>query len=314
MAKDRSKPLSEVTFYCKPCVFSFKAEPGRVEDAPERDYHPWAYFANCPKCGNEREQSSNEQNLLKAWSKSTGPRTPEGKAASAANLEGHPTREEALRTRFNAMKHGMFARTASYFPAKPDGYSFCSNCDVDRIWCGQQPACAKQTEIFLMHHAAFEQRDPKMLTTIHADMQASVFAIIQTIIQTIIADGVKFETVIWDRDENDQVRVAEYVDEHGMRRIIRSDLQAHPLLRQLGELLTRTGLSLTDMGMTMKVIEGEESEFGQLNSNTSSPQDLTEFQQKQIDLLAGLRDKVMRANQQTEKDPILLEYQKDAGG
>jgi hypothetical protein len=66
--------------------------------------------------------------------------------------------------------------------------------------------------------------------------------------------------------------------------------------------------------MTMKVIEGEESEFGQLNSNTSSPQDLTEFQQKQIDLLAGLRDKVMRANQQTEKDPILLEYQKDAGG
>ena len=164
MAIDRSKQLSEVTFYCKPCVFTFKAEPDRIEDALEQEYHPFAYFAPCPKCGIERGQVHYERNLLKAWRHATGPKTETGKAATAANLEGHPTPDEALRTRFNGMKHGLYARVATYFPAKPDGYAFCAGCDVDRVWCGNQPACTRQTEIFLRHHAAFEQRDTKHLT------------------------------------------------------------------------------------------------------------------------------------------------------
>lgn len=314
MASDRSKPPSTITFYCKPCVLTFKVEPERIEDAPEQEYHPFAYFAACPKCGTEREQAAFERNLMKAWRNATGPRTEEGKAASAANLEGHPTPDEALRTRFNAMKHGLNARTATYFPSRPDGYSFCQGCDVDRVWCSQQPACTKQTEIFLKHHAAFEQRNPKLLNGIYSDLQASVFAVIQTIVQTIIADGVKVENVVWDKDDDGNVRVAEYVDEQGQRRIIRSDVQAHPLLRQLGELLTRTGLSLTDMGMTAKMIEAEETEFGRLEESREAREGLSEFQRKQTELLAGLAEKVMRANKQTDSDPILIEYQQEGGG
>jgi hypothetical protein len=119
-----------------------------VEDAPDLDHHPYIYYGECPHCGSECEQAGWERGLLKAWASSTGPRTDEGKAASAANLEGHPTKEEAQRTRFNAMKHGLAAGAATYFPAKPDGYAFCVTWDVDRVFCQSQPACVKKTELF----------------------------------------------------------------------------------------------------------------------------------------------------------------------
>ncbi|OHC61938.1 MAG: hypothetical protein A2045_13240 [Rhodocyclales bacterium GWA2_65_20] len=49
----------------------------------------------------------------------------------------------------------------------------------------------------MVTHAAFEQRNPKHLMPIMASMQASIVAIIQQILQTIIADGVKLETPAW---------------------------------------------------------------------------------------------------------------------
>jgi len=314
MSKDRSKPLSEINFYCKPCYRSFKAEPGRVEDALEQEHHPFAYFAPCPLCGEECEQVHWERSLLKAWRNATGPKTEEGLAATAANLEGHPTPDEALRTRFNAMKHGMSARTATYFPSKPDGYSFCQGCDVDRVFCAAQPACMKKTELFMLHHAAFEQRNPKHLMGIYADLQASVFAVVQQIIQTIVADGVKVSEVVWDRDAEGNVRVAEYVDEDGKRRIIHENVMAHPLFRPLAELLTRAGLSLSDMGMTQKVIEAEEDELGRLVHEQTDQEGVDAFRKRTMELLAGMADKVQRANQLTNNDPKLIEYQQEGGG
>lgn len=314
MAKDRSKPLSEINFYCRPCFQSFKAEPGRVEDAPEAEHHPFEYFAPCPKCGAECEQAAWEKGLLKAWANATGPKTEEGRAATAANLEGHPTREEALRTRFNAMKHGLSARTATYFPAKPDGYDFCKTCDVDRYWCSQQPACAKKTELFMLHHAAFEQKNPKHLTGIYADLQASLFAVLQQILQTIIADGVKVETVKWYTNKEGEVLVAEYVDEDGKRRIMKESIIAHPLFKPLGELLSRAGLSLADMGMTAKVIEAEDEEMGRLQEEHSQRGSMLEFQQRQTSALEALAGAIERAKSSKQRDPVLIEHQAQNGG
>lgn len=315
MAQDRSKPLSEITFYCKgPCCQSFKAQPGRVVEAAEQEHHPFVYFANCPTCGNECEQVSWEKNLFKAWRNATGPRTEEGKAATAANLEGHPTKEEALRTRFNAMKHGLSARTATYFPSKPDGYAFCANCDVDRVHCASQAACVKKTELFMLHHAAFEQRDPKQLMGIYADLQASIFAVVQQIIQTIVADGVKVEQVVWDRDVEGNVKVAEYIDERGDRHILRENVMAHPLFKPLGELLSRANLSLADMGMTQKVIEIEEDQLGRIAHDQEETEAVQAYRNRMTELLAGMAEKVQRANQQTASDPKLIEYQQDGGG
>lgn len=283
-------------------------------EASEQEHHPFVYFANCPTCGNECEQVQWEKNLFKAWRNATGPRTEEGKAATAANLEGHPTKEEAMRTRFNAMKHGLNARTATYFPAKPDGYAFCTGCDVDRVHCGAQSACVKKTELFMLHHAAFEQRDPKKLMGIYADLQASIFAMVQQIVQTIVADGVKVEAPQYyvDRDTNKLI-IAEYVDEKGERRIIK-DIESHPLFKPLGELLSRTGLTLADMGMTQKVIEAEEDQLGRIAHDQEETEAVQAYRDRMTTLLAGMADKVQRANQQTASDPKLIEYQQDGGG
>ena len=312
MAKDRSTPLQEVTFRCKPCGRDFSAVPERVDPAPEVLHHPFAYSCRCPDCGEESAQAYWERNLIKAWPNATGPKTPEGVAATATNLDGHPTPEEALRTRFNAMKHGLSARTATYFPPKPDGYDFCSACDVDRDYCRAQPACVKKTELFMLHHAAFEQRNPKHLMGIYADLQASVFAVLQQILQTLIADGVKIESPKYYVDKDDKLIVAEYFDENGQRRIIK-DINAHPLFKPLGEMISRANLSLADMGMTVKVIEDEEQGMGRLKQEGEAVESLSEYQRRTAAALENLVDKVARAKNQTDSDPLLLEFNQETG-
>ncbi|MBF0802999.1 MULTISPECIES: hypothetical protein [unclassified Neisseria] len=41
----------------------------------------------------------------------------------------------------------------------------------------------------MLHQAAFEQRDPKHLIPIYADMHAGITAIMQQILQTILKEG-----------------------------------------------------------------------------------------------------------------------------
>ncbi|WP_025916153.1 hypothetical protein [Herminiimonas sp. CN] len=309
--KDHRSQLKEVTFRCGRHG-SFKAEPARVDADPEDAVHPWHYFAPCPDCDAECGQAHWERSLLKAWQKATGPTSDEGKAASSENLIGHPTKEESLRTRFNAMKHGASAKVATYFPAKPGGYALCTTCDVDRYYCSQQPCCVKQTQNFMLHHAAFEQRKPGMLTGMYADMQAAIFSILQQIIMTIIADGVKLTRPEFHFDENGHLSLATYTDDHGEKQTI-MEVSAHPLLKSMSELLTKNNMSLADMGMTNKVIEAEDMLPGQLGSKTMPMLSDDEYKRRQLTALQDLSAKVMRSNQLTASDPILVEFGRENG-
>ncbi|WP_025918271.1 hypothetical protein [Herminiimonas sp. CN] len=309
--KDHRSQLKEVTFRCGRHG-AFKAEPARVDADPEDAVHPWRYFAFCPDCDAECGQAHWERSLLKAWQKATGPTSDEGKAASAENLVGHPTKEESLRTRFNAMKHGASAKVATYFPAKPDGYALCATCDVDRYYCSQQPCCVKQTQNFMLHHAAFEQRKPGMLTGMYADMQAAIFSILQQIIMTIIADGVKLTRPEFHFDESGKLSLATYTDELGEKRTI-MEVSAHPLLKAMSELLTKNNMSLADMGMTNKVIEAEDMLPGQVSRNVVPLISDDEYRRQQIAALKNLSDKVMRSNKLTSADPVLVEFGRENG-
>lgn len=313
---DPSKPRGLVTFQCRACKSTFEREPARTEDAPDLTAHPYRYFATCRSCFEECEQAPWERALMKAWQSATGPITPEGKAATAANLDGHPTPEESRRTRFNAMKHGLNARTATYFPSKPDGYTHCKTCDVDRDWCREQPACVKKTEIFMLHHAAFEQRDPKHLMGIYSELQAAVFAVLQQILQTIIAEGVKITAPQYYTDKDGVMILAKYYNHETGKEEQIYDIQAHVLFKPLGELISRTGLSLADMGMTVKSVEAaEDDDMGHLGrgDNSKAPESLAAFQCKAMGILTAIQDKVERAQRSTERDPVLLEHNAETG-
>lgn len=313
MAKsDTYQPLTEVEFRCAPCERWWTAEPGRVEDWPEDEIHPWRYFGACPDCGREREQSGRQRGLLRAWRRSTGPKTAEGMAATAKNLAGHPTPEEALRTRFNGMKHGLSARVATYFPAKPDGYAFCGGCDVARDYCRAQPCCIRQTEHFMLHHAAFEQKNPKHLMGIFADFHAALMMTIQQILRTIIADGVTITAPQTYVDKEGRCLVVEYVDERGERRVVR-DIEAHPLFRPLGELISRTGISLTDIGITGRLDDDEVPVPGQLAPGDGALPAVEDFARKQADALDALQGLLERGRRAAEQDPVLLEYREQVG-
>ena len=285
-------------------------EPDESED---QAYHPYRYYSRCRECDEERSQAPWQRALLKAWQSSPGPKTPEGIKAVTANLEGHPTPDEALRTRFNAMKHGLNAKVATYFPAKPDGYAFCASCEVDRTWCAEQPACVKRAESFMLHHAAFEQKDPKKLNGLYASMQAALFATLEQILQTIIADGVKLTKPEYYIDKDGVLHLAEFydVDTNKMHRIM--EISSHPLFKPLGELISRVGLSLSDMGITQRTMDAHDNdgELGQLKAPERPPAD--DYRERQTKALENLVGLVERSQAKTATDPILIEYNEQQG-
>lgn len=309
MAKDWTAQLSNVNFRCDGCKHAWEDEPDLIEAAPELEHHPYRYFANCPACKAEHQpQAAWARALMKAHQASTGPKTPEGLAKVGKNLEGHPNAEAVLRTRFNAMKHGMAAKTATYFPAKPDGYSFCAQCDTNRTWCGQQAACVKQTEIFMLHHAAFESRNPRVLSGIHADLQAGLTAMLQMLMQGALADGViiKQPKVELDREGNSVTLT--YLDENGVRKHI-YDHHAHPALKAISDFVSRLGLSMGDLGMTVRTADPEDDGAGGvLKLDDQTQQTLSAFNDRMLLAMDGAKGMLQRANEATAKDPVLVEH------
>lgn len=316
MPKDWTAQLSLVNFRCGKCRAAFESVPDLVEEFPSQEHHPYQYFAHCVKCGAEHQpQAGWERALLKAHQFSTGPKTPEGIKAVTANIAGHPTPEEALRTRFNAMKHGAAARTAKYFPARPEKYSFCGQCDVDRVWCSQQPACVKQTEIFMLHHAAFEQRDPKILTNLHADMHAALTATLQMCIQEVLGLGVLIKAPKVELDREGNPVTLTYMDDAGKRQYI-YNYTSNPAFKPLTELITRLGLSMGDLGMTVKQVESDEEKgLGRLRvgMDEDTRETMAEFSERMLLATQNARGLIALAQQNTKNDPVLVEHQARGG-
>nr|WP_296020885.1 hypothetical protein [uncultured Acidovorax sp.] len=314
MPKDWTAQISHVNFRCGECRKAFEGAPDLVEDDPEQAHHPFRYFAHCPHCGAQNQpQASWERALLKAHQHSTGPKTPEGVAAVTANLEGHPTPHETLRTRFNAMKHGATARTATYFPAKAGGYAFCARCDVDRDWCSKQPACVKQTEIFMLHHAAFEQRDPRVLTSIHADMHAALMATLQMCIQEVLGLGVLIKAPKVELDREGNPVTLTYTAEDGTKKYI-YNYTSNPAFKPLTELISRLGLSMSDLGMTVRANDDDEEKgMGLLKLGEKDKETLSAFGQRMLKATENARGLIEQAQRATKADPVLVEHQARGG-
>jgi hypothetical protein len=314
MAKDWTAQQTHVNFRCDGCKHAWEAEPDLIEDAPELEHHPFRYFATCPKCGaTDQPQAAWARALMKAHQAATGPRTPEGLAKVGKNLEGHPNADAVLRTRFNAMKHGMAAKTATYFPARPDKYSFCERCEVDRTWCGAQAACVKQTEIFMLHHAAFESRNPRVLAGLHADLQSGLTAMLQMLMQQVLGDGVVITQPRVELDREGNSQTLSYLDEDGKRKYI-YDRQAHPALKAISDFVSRLGLSMGDLGMTVRAADPEEDEqHGVLKLDDKTRETLSDFNTRMLAVMGGARDMLAAADKATKADPVLVAHEAREG-
>lgn len=314
MAKDWTGQLKEVNFKCGVCRTSFSAAPDLIEDDPSAPHHPHRYFATCTVCKTHLQpQAGWERGLLKAHQHSTGPVTAAGKAASAANLDGHPTSEETRRTRFNAMKHGMAAQTATYFPAKPDGYAFCGQCDVGRDWCSRQPACVKQTEIFMLHHAAFDQRNPKVLTSLHADLHAALMATLQMCLQTVLGDGVVLKTPRVELSREGVPVALTYVDANGQLCHV-YDYASNPAFKPIADLISRLGLSMSDLGMTVRNMEAEEEKgMGTLKLDEKTKETLDNYGQRMLAATRNAAKLIAQSQEATKADPVFIQHQQRGG-
>ena len=305
-------PRSEVSFYCKWCRETFKAQPSRIVEAPEQEWHPWQYFAPCQFCKRELKQAYWERALFKAWAfpNPTGPKTPEGKAKCTANLLNNPNPEARLRTRFNAMKHGLSARVATYFPAKPGGYKHCTGCRWLNKGCGEwdHGACQTRMELFLRHQIAFQTHNPSLLTELQSDLQANTQALINDLLLSIIQTGVEVRAPQWYHDQHGEMHIAEYVDHAGARRTVET-ISANPLLKPLYELLSRNSAILANLGMTEKAKEDDELIAGFLAQKERREEDVKEFAIRQTQAIESLAALIERGRERQKRDPVLLEHQ-----
>lgn len=309
MAKDWSGQLKEVSFKCGICRASFSGVPDLIEDDPSAPHHPYRYLAHCPVCKSHHQpQAGWERGLLKAHQTSTGPVTATGKAASAANLDGHPTSEETRRTRFNAMKHGMSAQTATYFPAKPDGYAFCGQCDVGRDWCRAQPACVKQTEIFMLHHAAFDQRNPKLLKSLHADLHAALMATLQMCLQAVLGEGVLIKQPRVELSKDGDPVTLTYINADGEKCHV-YEYASNPAFKPIADLISRMGLSMTDLGMSVRAVEADEEQaMGVLRLDGAAKESLEAFGTRMVEASKNAAILIAQSQAATKADPVYIEH------
>lgn len=326
MGRTRDR-LDHTTFRCG-CGYLFEAAPARIEDCGDTPWHPWEYFAPCPECGDEAPQQAQARHLLKMWAKATGPKTAEGKAAVTRNLEGHPTPEEAVRTRFNAMQHGLRAEVATYFPAKPGRYPHCDGCPyLARCYPGD--ACQRRTELFLRHRIAFETKDPSILGDLRADLHATVSAILQDMMLAVLQDGARIKTPAWYYDKDGGFHLARFgadgravpVDDDDEEASIAGlngvtqlyEIKEHPLLKRIGDWIKGMGLDLNSQAMTPRVQDDEDAIRGHLSQTAEDRELALEYQRRNAEALEGMRAMFERAGDAKRRDPVLLEHQRGVG-
>ena len=307
--KDNSpKPL--VTFKCLSCSVTFQCTPVRVENEPNR-IHPFRYFANCAQCQAEVQQVNWEVGSFCSIMKSTGPTSLTGKAASAANLAGHPTVEERALTRFNALTHGTSAKTALFFPAKPGKYAQCATCDIDYAYCQIQPACIKRTELLMQHLIAFESGDPSKLTELNAINQARIQAMYSEMLQTVANDGVTLTNPIHSFANDGSFHLGKYEDPDTGEDITLYETKAHPLLKDIANFLGKNNMNLAALNMTPKVQTDQDIQMGHIAKESDEKQSLIEYQQKMAGQLSGVKEMLERSKERTKRDSILIEHQRD---
>lgn len=295
MGKAHLDPLKTVRFHCRACGHKFTDEPESVVSDDSTPWHPWRYECTCPSCGDTANLIWWQANLFKAHAEATGPTTEEG----------------IRRTRFNRMTHGLTAKVATYYPARPGGYPHCTGCQyLQNRDCEDFGGCLSRTEILLRHLMAYEAGDPRLLQGLNAERQAHLAAIADDMILAILQDGgPRTKTPEWYSDKDGGFHLARYVDDKTGEMVQLHRLDAHPLIRPLMDLIAKNGMTLTDQGMTPKVQDDQSILEGSLAEETADRDTLAEYSRRQAEALEGLALMIENSRNRLEHDPVLKEHQ-----
>lgn len=290
-----------------PCGQRFKAEPEttieqRGETVPA---------ATCPACSKLAAQAAWEINLFKATGKQTGPKTEQGKAATAANLEGYPTEEQKKYTRLNALKHGAFAQTAKYYPARPGQYDRCKSCNIDWNECSSNEVCISRTEVFMRHQIAQETDNPALLRQLQADNQANFQVVLEELFMNIAQNGAMFKNPKTITDfKTGTTSPVEIEHEVTGEKIRIFEHTANPAVKLMYDMINKNGMTLADLGMTPR----SQGEVQQLKGNLGGDaKDAVKAAKTMAEKMGDLKHLLERGNTSTETDPVYLEYQQEQG-
>ena len=316
-APQPDRPAELVKFTCADCQHSWQCAPERTEDAPDAPWHPFDYWAACSECGAEASQDRRQWGSWKGAAHATGPKTEEGKAASSANLDGYPTAEQMKTARFNALKTGKHAAVAQFFPAKPGRYAECAQCpyfsqfadpaEPTKI-CIQIPIgghvndqwCRQRLEIWGVFQRAFEDKDPGQLAAINADSQYANHALMNQMLQEIVADGVTIKTPIFAQTSIG-IQFVRFVDQEGVEHQM-VDTKAHPVLKYYLEMLSRNKLDMDSMGMTARHAADDDVLEGHLEHTGV---DDAEYMANQEKSLAAMQDLINASRAAKAADPVI---------
>lgn len=257
------------TFWCSHCRHRWEAEAERVEPSTDSP-HPFEYFATCPKCDTESNESPQLKALYKAWLNLTGSNSPE---ISNKNL----TQPDPSRTRFNGLKHGMHAKKATYFPAKEGRYPECESCDYAEE-CEVSGVCLEASKVQMMVQRAVDEKDPRALADLMKDSQSKMFVLLQRMFGQVFADGVVLEAPVFSSTKDGY----DLVTYEGKQVFEKSE---HPLLKRLLDMVQKNNLSLADLLLTPKTNEEADVMRGQLDGEAEGRQSLQQYREGRNQML-----------------------------
>ena len=156
----------------------------------------------------------------------------------------------------------------------------------------------------MRNHIAFESKDPSLLLELRADLQSNIQAIIDSMIHSIIKEGVAISKPDWFVADGHLQFVK--LDGNNVNQI-----EAHPLLRVLIDLLSKNNLTLADMQMTPKIQDEHEIIKGHLSKEANEQENLVAFQDQQNEALDKLKGYIEESERLKNEDSILIEYKQE---
>lgn len=254
--KDPSKKF----FYCGECKIGFETDEFLTlgDDV----------VADCPVCDKSSlECSHHVYNLTKAWSKATGPKTPEGKE----------------RVALNGWKNGKYCTVVrTMAPAKFAKMPWCPGCEFrDSCEAKEIKYCPKDMETLATFIAAFKDGNPGGLREQAGFANAQTWKIFMMMIHEILEKGVMVGKPVFDSKGNalrdsDNKPIMEYEKNH--------------LIKEIPSFVASMGFNADAQVMTPKSAEQQESLRGHLANEELQQEAQIEVLKRTHDELAKFRE------------------------